>query len=330
MSLIRLLVPLLLLAHPAQAAMRDCRADFIALTEHPLFADLQATYPGLAHLGDALPESLPDTEWCELENIAIAPGNTGGFVPSYGIDQIRWQADWPEDARVFPPQGLNLTISGIFGLISQGGVDASLSPDMAYQLQLSNLGDKSDITLHYAYDRSSGQLDLITLDLDGPGANDLILSATLNNLPAEVFAGHIPRGDSFIGVSLSKADLTLRNQSFFQGKAFMWLRAIFPRFGDTPDAAVERAKRLAVMQLGEIPDQLIDPVSKDAVAAAIGTLPNPNGELHLHLAAPDPLGADDLLAMGMAGDKRWQVMAQRLPDLRITAQWIPAAPANRR
>lgn len=75
---------------------------------------------------------------------------------------------------------------------------------------------------------------------------------------------------------------------------------------------------------------MIDAASRDALVQAIDTLPNPDGTLHLHLAAPGHLGAADMMAMAMAGENCWQVLAQRQPGLRLDAEWQTTAPQERR
>lgn len=122
---------------------------------------------------------------------------------------------------------------------------------------------------------------------------------------------------------LTDLDLKLRNVTMFESIALLWLDMIYPQFGETPEAAVSNTKVWLVDQLRAMPAFLLTQDSREALIAMIGTLPHPEGVMHLTLGGETGIAALDLARAFESGEPTLAQLEEALAGVQLSADWRP-------
>lgn len=306
------------------SSVEDCQADIeVVLTAFlpPMPADLDITDADMAKLYADAPVEYRDGR-CVLDQFStrslyMPPGMERSFV----IGPVNWQAEWSGAGRVFPPSALSLRVEGFRQKFSAG-------PEMAEFAYMQNviIGQQNGaLQLEFRSDPQARSLELTRLEITPNGTDRLVLSAKLTdiNLP-DIAGGPRVSISDLLRIGVTDIELSLTNRGFFQSMVGMWLQAVYPRMGETPEQAVEAAQTKARDFIATIPATLATDDSRAALTALIDSLPQPSGDLHLALHAPDGLTAGKIAPATVVSGPSWQLLEEPLRDVRIEAEWTPA------
>lgn len=299
-------------AAPVLGSQADCQAD-LDLLRAALGEDVALDGP------DPLAALAPVSEdgRCVLRDLAVQmpDGAAPGMLEA---QEISWRATWPDAAPGGVPQSLVLDIRGA-RMVPQLRDMA----DMAYQMRLTAELSSTDLHLDYAIDPAAKRLVLSSLDVAQTGGNRLALSGTVENFDLTALTAQPPQLDKVMQFRLTDLDLRLRNAGLFESMAMLWLSAIQPQFGDTPEAAVDNARAWLTEQIGAMPDYLVTQDSRVAMAAMVATLPHPEGVMHLKLSTENGIAGQDVMPAFLLGRPTWAMLEQPLAGVRLSADWQP-------
>lgn len=299
-------------AAPAFSDQAGCDADLDALRA----ALGDAFAPDDANPFAAL-EPVDEGGRCVLRDLAV-PTPDGGAAGLLEAQEIAWRSTWPDEARGGVPQSLVLDISGARMVPQFDGME-----EVAYQMRLTAELSSTDLHLDYAIDPAAKRLVLSSLDVAQTGGNRLALSGTVENFDLTALTAQPPQLDKVMQFRLTDLDLRLRNAGLFESMAMLWLSAIQPQFGDTPEVAVDNAKAWITEQIGAMPDYLVTQDSRVAMAAMVATLPHPEGVMHLKLSTENGIAGQDVMPAFLLGRPTWAMLEQPLAGVRLSADWQP-------
>ena len=304
----------------AAASVEDCQADLEVLASAVLPA--MPAGSGMTNPYAGAPVEYRDGR-CVTPQFRTPQQHMGaGMLRRFVIGSLSWQADWSEGERVFPPLALSLAVESFHQeFTAEDGM-----PEMAY-IQNMMLGtQRGSLQLEFRTDPEARSLDLTRLEITPNGFDRLVLSAKLTDIDLRGMAGGPSLSpDALLGIGVTDIDLTLSNRAFFETMAGLWLRAIYPAMGETPEQAVEAAKAMATGFIATIPDGLSSDDSRAALTALVTSLPHPTGDLHMTLQAADGLTAGEIAPAFVMGTPSWKLLEEPLRDTRIEAEWTPVA-----
>ncbi|MFD1883065.1 hypothetical protein [Paracoccus pacificus] len=325
----------LLAAAPALAVTQDCMADLEALKAALLRLPSDMRGSGTngtgfgAVIGTFDPPKLVEGR-CVIQSLTTPGIDSGRTSEGIAAGPISWRADWADEVRGFPPVKLSLSIENLRQTYVSTGdpsdFDRSDGFDAMYDYQNALLAElhPNNLALEYSFDPAAKTLDLARLDLDDGQVNRLALSARLGNIDLAALLARPDMPDQLPMIRVHAADLRLTNGGMFESMALAWLGPIFPRLGDTPEAAVEAAKTLGRAQIVQIPDSLVDSASRTALTAVVDSVPHPLGTLRLTLDAADGVSASQfILPMMTNRNPGWDRFRTALRNVRVTAEWQP-------
>lgn len=323
----RILLVATLLASPALADLADCQADLEVIgTALKLPA---AENPRHGTFSNLLPEGAAlrfENGRCVIDRMRI-PIYRGAVDQVFSVGPIRWQAEWLDPSRPFPPKRLALDIDRIEQQIvpfSRDPANPSVQT-IQYQMRLVSALNPARLGLEMTYDPDSAVLEVTRMDGSYGPAASFMLKASIHDFDASWRLGETPPLDKLSRAKITAADLTLTNGGLFEQMAAAWLRPIFPALGDTPEAAVTAAQQIARDQIAAMPETLTTTADRAALTAVVDSVPHPLGTLRLHLNAPHGLEPARFAATAvMVAQPSWNSFAGLLGDARLTAEWAPA------
>lgn len=304
-------------ASAAFADEADCRADLAALQTH-VYGAANPPQDGMQvpDLANSLKPVLENGS-CVLRDISFPwPAPPGLQVR---IDSIVWKADWADAKRSFPPAKLEFALNGL-----RQTYDPNDTEPLGYMIGVQMEQSRYSLALDVEYDRENSRLRLNKVDIDGPAKNGLKLSAIYENVTPDLFASDLQAPEQLSEVALREMDLRIANQGLFEGYVGALIELVHPRFGETPAQAVEAAKALTIAEIDAIPPhQSLDPSSREALKALLGTLPHPAGELHLVFADETGMSASALADAFPNGRPDWQKLIAQLELSSLVVEWTP-------
>lgn len=261
---------LLLLAGPAGAEAGLCDAVWARVAEG-LGSFGTVTAAGVAQAGD----------WCVVE--APRLDVDGRYVPDWQMDRLRFRGSalgWIADGSG-SPERLELAVEGLRLVVQTG--NAQMDWLLAAQARPNGIGAGAEL----AWDPAAKVLRLEGLSLDFPGENRIEASAVVTGVDLSS-TGAMQM--SLAGFALTGARLHVQTHGLFEGYALMALgSALLPPEGDM-DAAAEGVRADLLATVGELPGTSFSDASKTAMAALVGELPNPSGDLVVTLQAEPGIG----------------------------------------
>lgn len=333
-------LPLLILltALPAGATTPDdCLADLNALG-----AVVRRAAPSDAPPGGlvALLTAPPTVEdgFCTLPEQVVSLSTAGSMIQELVFGPIRWQAEWADPTRPFPPARLSLRVDRVMNLIVAGpkemdvmDVMGDIGPVIAYQSRLINEVSPYHLALDLTFDAPTKTAEITNFtvqhgDWDGLSfrarVTDLDLGAMFSADP-----GTLPPLDRLMPARLHHVDLSLTNFTIFEVMAMAWMNWIYPAMGDTPEAALAATVAQAKTQVASVPAPLMAPESRAALVAMLDSLPHPTGRLQLVLDAPDGIEpARIATTVALVAEPDWASFTPLLQGASLSASWTPIDP----
>lgn len=305
-------------------SVADCQADIeVVLTAFlpPMPADSGIADTDMAKLYADAPVEYRDGR-CVLDQFSTPPL----YMPpsmerSFVIGPVNWQAEWSGAGRVFPPSALSLRVEGFRQQFSAG-------PEMAEFAYMQNViigRQNGGLQLEFRSDPQARSLDLTRLEITPNGTDRLVLSAKLTDIDLrDIIGGPRVSPQDLLWIGVTDFDLSLSNRGFFESMVGLWLQAVYPAMGETPEQAVDAAKAMASGFIATIPAALADDDSRAALTALVASLPYPNGDLSMTLRAPGGLTAGKIAPATVVSGPSWKLLQEPLRDVRIKAEWTPA------
>ncbi|MDP0929872.1 hypothetical protein Q0601_22040 [Paracoccus onubensis] len=280
-------------------------------------ADLEATDPVLdGVLADLAPVFEEDR--CVLRDLDLAlPGS--GPEQVLHVGEINWKTEWAGRTGETIPRALVLDVQDAWLLTQVRDFE-----DLAYQIRLVAELNSTDLHLDYTLDPETERFELNELDVRDTSGNRLAVSAQLGNFDLAALTTRPLQPDRLMKFRLNELDIRWRNTGYFEGMTQLWLPLVYPRFGDTPELAVENMKIWLHDHIGKLPGGLATPNSRDAMAAMVETLPHPEGIMHVHLAAGNGLAPQDIAVGFPKGAPSWGALETILSGVRLNADWQPS------
>lgn len=259
---------------------------------------------------------LDDENWCLVEAATIDV-DTGTQV---GLDHIRWRASdmarFAEDG--LPPRALEVTARGIRVLPQTG------DPVYDYLLGLqtrSGAGIGFDLSLRWDGLQDALLIDTATLTLDA--ANRIEISGRIDGVDLTDAAS--------IQMSLGTAglrDLLIKTQfdGWFETYVAVPLGVgVLRDDGVAPAAQVAALKRQAIEFIEALPEGIVPPTSRSALAAFITAMPQPRGAAQLQLSAQPTLSAARLMPLALRDPSSplTETMGATLEGTTLLFSWSP-------
>jgi hypothetical protein len=222
-----------------------------------------------------------DGDWCVAE--ALVLDMAGQYLPDWHVDRLRVRGaalGWIADGSTLP-EGLEISVEGL-RLIVQAG-----NPQMDWLLAAQARPNSINAEAALAWDPAAKVLRLEGLSIDFPGENLVEASAMVTGVDLS------SRGAmqmSATGFALTEFDARITTHGLFEWYVLMpFGPTVLPYEGDM-DAAVEAIRAEMLAGVAALPGTSVSEASKAALAALIGELPNPSGELELSLRAEPGVG----------------------------------------
>lgn len=317
---------------PGQAltavSTEDCLADLAAIDATIAHMAGSGTKP--MQITDLLPKDKHPVfkdGYCVIPDIRLPKPGIGSI--EYFASALRWQADWADASRPMPPNLLVIEVQKVgFDYSGMGDPDDEFARMLRYQARLSTDLYPNEFRLELAFDPQTDKLDIRQLAAQNAYANRVELTATLHDadLDGVLLAdwSGAPPLDKLAPITIRDAELTVTNNGFFENIAMSWLAAIFPRLGDTPEAAVSAAQGIARDQISMAPDALVPATSKAALTALIDSVPHPLGTLRMRLDAPEGIQPSRIAATQMLVENtNWASFAGIVEGASLDAEWTP-------
>ena len=300
----------------AHAEVDDCEADLRALGQGQVGLLLKDVFPVVE--GARLPPLSFEEGRCVVRDVALALGTASPYRQMVHANEVRWTVEWSDAARAFAPTRLLLEASGLW----QGIESDEFDPTIAYQMRLVGEATPSALVIDYTYDPATERLDLRRFDI-GTRDNGLSLLMTVEKLRADALTSGAASIDDVLALRPTNAEISLRNTILVETMTGAWLPLIYPQLGQTPDAAIAEAKRLAQTQLATVPGAVLPEPSQMAISAMIESLPHPTGELQLRMSAPKGLALSELAQVAAGGAPTWEDLVDALSGASLQAAWTP-------
>ena len=267
------LIATLLLATPLAAQDRmtpeQCSASWAKVTT-------------LLNTPDASIEPLVDDEgWCLYEDADFAISTQQKFQ----LESLRWRAS---DIERFleddlPPRSFEVVGEG-FSIVPFTG-----DPVFDYLFELQSYQQNSGFGLSLRWDGVQNEVFVDEAYFDFYPENRIEATARIDGVDlSDQSAMHLSIGK----MGLRELNVASQFDGWFEIYVAMALGGeLLDRDGDAPEVQVEALKEQAVEFVQELPDGVVPPVSRDALAGFINSLPQPRGTARLQLDADPSLGA---------------------------------------
>lgn len=296
----------LVLAGPAGAQTVDCNRAW----------DWAASVVGEAALTGTVAQ---EGDWCTATDVWLTMPATVSLP--WHADHVRMRGStlaWVVDGTS-PPEGLEIVVQGL-RLVPVTGDPRT---DWLLAAQTRRMGTDAEATL--AWDPKEKVLRLEGLSIDFPGENAIRASATVAGVDLSSTGAMQMSATSF---AVREADLAVTTHGLFEGAPLMTLGTILLPPDGNMDAAAERLRADALALVRALPATSFSDGSKAALAALIGELPNPSGELKLSMQAEPGIGPARLTPMAIRGvpqtmDAAWPLFQGVMLDVGWTHEDAP-------
>lgn len=233
-----------------------------------------------------------DGDWCVAE--AVVLDLQGQYLPDWHMDRLRFRGSalgWLAEGMGLP-EGLEVAVDGLHFVIQTG--QAQTDWLLAAQARAQKIRAEAALS----WDAGARVLRLEGLSVDFPGENLVDASAVVTGVDLSSTGALQMSAGSF---ALTEAELRVRSHGLFEAYLLMALgTALLPPEGDM-EAAAEALRTDLRAAVAGLPDAMVGAGSRAALAALVGELPNPSGELTLSLRAEPGLGPARLAGPALTG-----------------------------
>ncbi|MBA3909408.1 MAG: hypothetical protein C0524_05855 [Rhodobacter sp.] len=269
-------------------------------------ADCTALTAALRSIGGqtlTAPPAGPEAGWCVLDG-AILKGSDPGF-PEISVERLRLRGTVADGV----PVSVELEAAGLRARPRIG--DRTMDDRIRAMLQLQS----ADLRFVASVDADTETLELREVVLRLSGGTEVMLAADIRGAGL-TFA-------SFAGGSLTALDLDWRSDGRLLRLALAMAGERLAE-GGTEAEAID-ATRAALRAIVEaLPEAMVSPESRAALARMVAGLPQGRGRLRLSLTATEGIGASRLLLAGLSDDPTGPDALKRLlADARLEASWQP-------
>lgn len=231
-------------------------------------------------------------DWCVVESPVLDLQRQ--FMPDWHLDRLKVRGaalGWIADGSTLP-DGLEIVAEGLRLVVQTG------NPKMDWLIAAQSRPNGIDAEAALAWDPAAKVLRLEGLSLDFPGENLIEARATVTGVDLSSIGAMQMSATSF---ALTEADLRIVTHGLFESYVLTTLGPVLlPSEGDMEAAAAElRAGMQAAV--ATLPGTSFPDATKAALAALIGELPNPSGEVSIGLRAEPGIGPVRLAPWVMTG-----------------------------
>ena len=267
---------------------------------------------GLAALSG---EARQDGDWCVIDRVIL--DLEGQYVPDWHMDRLRLRGGalgWLVQGTA-APDSLEIGMEGL-RLVFQTG-----RPQLDWLYAAQARANKIEVEASLAWDAGTKVLRLEGLSIDFPGDDLVELSAAARGVDLSS-TGAMQM--SLSGFALTEADLSVTTHGLFEAWMLMPLGPfVLPEEGDM-DAAVKKAQADAIFAVAGLPEAFLPAASKAALAALIGDLPNPAGQLTVALRSEAGIGPARMAPWAMNGvPETLAEAAGALEGVTVEVGWTP-------
>lgn len=231
-------------------------------------------------------------DWCLAQGLRVdVPGE---YAPDWRADRLRFRGGalgWMLDGSGIPDR-LEVSVEGMSFAVQTGQPQT----DYLFAAQSRAYPIQGDLAL--AWDPAGRTLAVERLEIDFPGANRVVLTATAKGVDlSSMGAAQM----SATGFAVTEADLTVQTHGLFESYLLMALGSMFlPLDGDMM-AAADGLRTQMISAAIQLPEASFPAESKDALLELIMLLPNPSGTLSVSMRAESGVGPARLMGFAMTG-----------------------------
>lgn len=222
-----------------------------------------------------------DGDWCLVESTVLDLPRQ--YMPDWHVDRLKFRGSalgWIANGSTLP-EGLEIVVEGLRLVVQTG------NPQMDWLFAAQSRPNAIDAEMSLAWDPSGRVLRLEGLSIDFPGENLVEASATVTGVDLSSTGAMQMSATSF---ALTEFDARITTHGLFEWYVLMpFGPSLLPYEGDM-DVAAEAIRAEMLAGVRDLPGTSVSEASKAALAALIGELPNPSGELDLSLRAEPGLG----------------------------------------
>lgn len=294
-------------AGSSQAAETDCAADVA-------FAASILAKAATERAGATLAAMTPVEEngRCILRNVSV-PLSEGVVTFTIEADEVAWNAQWGADGRTLAPQKLVLDMAGTRNVPMYEGM-----PESIYQMRLMAERNQGSVHLDYELDQERKQLTLNRLEVDMGGGTRMKATAKLEQFDLPGLLAVPAQMDKAAQVRLHELDFKIENGGFFETMSSVWIAFLYPALGETPESAVEAAKQFLTDRVENLPDQLMNKESREALTGIIASVPHPRGLMHVNITSGKGIAAQDFAPLAAQTPVSLEAVLPYLEGVKVT------------
>jgi hypothetical protein len=229
--------------------------------------------------------------WCRFEAVVIGSDET--YSARFEIGVLSFRGDGLNGLFELsePPTSLDVKVENLVIAVT---ID---DPLMSYLMraQAGSQGINADMSIDW--DASTKVLSLRKFDVDFPGENAILATASIKGVDLGSLA---EAKTNVMGFALTAFDGSITSNGLFEGYMLMPLGTALLGPDEPPEAQVAALKAEATAVIAKLPDATFAAGSKAALTAVVAQMPNPAGKLDFSIKSDVGVGPARFVGLFMS------------------------------